>query len=108
MAIKKIKKSVELIAEENTTVSKRNGKEVEVVKQGIPLDHAVKQNLLSPLEQTVGLSKGVTVNMGDYQSARVDCWVTTTIEEGETVQQALSRLAEIIDTRIEVEMSKVD
>ena len=76
-------------------------------KEGLPLDHALKQDPKNLEKDKIGLSKGVTVNLGDYQSMRVDCWLTTSLIEGETEQQALNRISTIIDDRVNLEVDKV-
>lgn len=114
MAIKTVAKKKAVLtkkAEENTTVKVKVGKEPEeIIKEGNPLDHARKQNQVSSpneVPQTiVGLSKGVTVNMGDYQSLRVDCWLTTPLKEGQTLQQAYDEIAELIEERISIEVER--
>jgi hypothetical protein len=101
-------------AEENTTVVKKKAREPEeVVKEGKPLDHSIKQTQREAvLDSTnfspiVGLSKGVTKNMGDYQSFRVDCWLVDQVREFESEQVALERLSEIIDDRINTELDRI-
>ena len=94
-------------ARENTTVSvgnKRDG--MNVVKSGRPLDHEVKQSTAKSkndlyVGQTFGMSKGCTLNMENYESMRVDCWLSDTVREGETVQEAFARVESIIDEVLE-------
>lgn len=90
------RKSLKQQAVKNTTV-KRN-KEVE--QEGVPLDHAPKHGV--PLQsRSVGMNKGITRNMGDFESLRVDVWLTDFISPGETPQEALARVEEIIDETLE-------
>ena len=35
--------------------------------------------------------------MGDYQSLSVDCWLTDTVKENETVEQAYERVVGQVD-----------
>lgn len=74
----------------NTTV-KSGGK---TIKEGLPLDHAVKQNHTG---NKFGISKGITKNMGDYESLRIDCWYNDEVREGETVKQAFNRVSKLLD-----------
>ena len=93
----------------NTTIQRgtsRNG--YETVKKGRPLDHEVKQTTAknkttvdSFVGQTFGMSKGCTLNMENYESMRVDCWLSDVVREGETVQEAFSRVESIIDEVLE-------
>lgn len=94
-------------ARENTTItrgSKREG--INTIKSGKPLDHAVKQDTAKKknetyVGQTFGISKGVTKNMDNYESLRVDCWLSDVVREGETVQEAFARVESIIDEVLE-------
>ena len=94
-------------ARENTTItrgSKRDG--VSTIKAGKPLDHEVKQSTAKTkndlyVGQTFGISKGVTKNMDNYESLRVDCWLSDVVREGETVQEAFARVESIIDEVLE-------
>ena len=92
MALKK--KSLKEIASENAQVTKGTSKNQEVLKEGIPNDHSVK-HLTN--DRVVGVSLGITRNMGDYQSLRVDCWLTDTVEDNETVEQAYERIIGQVD-----------
>ena len=93
----------------NTTIQRgtsRNG--YETVKKGRPLDHEVKQTTAknkttvdSFVGQTFGMSKGCTLNMENYESVRVDCWLSDVVREGETVQEAFARVESIIDEVLE-------
>lgn len=72
----------------------------DVVKQGIPSDHSVKHGV--PVNgRTVGMNKGITRNMGDYESLRVDVWLTDYIHEDETPQDAFERIESVIDSVLE-------
>ena len=89
-------------AKKNLSVSRgnsRNGFTVE--KEGVPLDHSTKQVGKSYTSKSIGMSKGATLNMGEYESLRVDCWLTDEVREGETPQEALRRLEAILDEVLE-------
>ena len=92
MALKK--KSLKEIASENTQVIKGTSKNQEVLKEGVPNDHSNK-HLTN--DRVVGVSIGITRNMGDYQSLRVDCWLTDTVADNETVEQAYERIIGQVD-----------
>lgn len=90
-------KSLTARAKDNTTVTKKVAREEpKVIKSGIPLDHAVKRQ-----PATVGMSKGVTKNMDNYESLRVDVWLTDEVRANETVEQAYARIEEVIDSTLE-------
>ena len=94
-------------ARENTTISRGNRRDgYSTVKAGKPLDHEVKQFTAKKrndtyVGQTFGMSKGCTLNMENYESMRVDCWLSDVVREGETVQEAFSRVESIIDEVLE-------
>lgn len=66
----------------------------EVIKSsGAPLEPYTKYNCP---EGSVGMSIGVTKNMGDYESLRIDVWCTDRVANNETKGEALARLTEIL------------
>ena len=88
-------------AESNTSVVKRNSdKSEDVLKNGIHVDN--KQKMGNPTmqnETVIGLSVGSTLNMDNYESLRVDCWISDTVKDGETVEQAYNRLREVLSAQ---------
>ena len=94
-------------ARENTTIMRGNKRDgMNTVKAGKPLDHETKQSTAKKKNdlyagQTFGISKGVTKNMDNYESLRVDCWLSDVVREGETVQEAFARVESIIDEVLE-------
>lgn len=57
--------------------------------------------------RVVGVSKGVTLNMGDYESMRIDVWASDFIKDNETISQAETRIAREIDALLEKECNKI-
>ena len=104
MALKRkiLKKQVE----ENTTISTNTSGVVENVKEGKPLEHTKKHNIKNH-SKTVGISVGATVNMGDYQSLRVDCWLTDEVLENETHEEALNRIGKIAKDHLDYEIERI-
>lgn len=91
---KSLKKQLKSNAEKNARVTKGTSQEQEVLKEGVPNDHSRKHLTDTP---TVGCSIGTTLNMGDYESLRVDVWLTDNVQEKETVQQAYERVVSVVD-----------
>ncbi len=89
-----LKKKLTQTAKENTTVTKGTSKSQETLKSGTPNDHTRKHQ---SNEKVVGVSVGVTKNMDNYESLRVDCWLTDTVQEGETEKQAFERVLGVVD-----------
>lgn len=86
-------------AEENTTIQKKTSGEAETLKSGTPLDHSDK-HFSSPLP-VVGMSKGVTKNMDNYESLRVDVWLSDSVQTNESAEQAMTRIEAFIDKALE-------
>ena len=99
MATLKRKKGLAKKAEENTTITKKTVDGTEHIKKGVPLDHSNKHD---PKSGTIiGMSKGVTKNMDNYESLRVDVWLSDTVQEGETPESAAQRIESFIDATLE-------
>lgn len=103
MAIKVKKKLLKEKAVENTQITKGTSKNQEVIKEGVPNDHARKHLTEAPL---VGVSIGTTLNMGDYQSLRVDVWLTDNVNDNETTQQAYDRVVSTVNTVLQEVVSQ--
>lgn len=85
--------------------------ENEVVVKGIS-DHVVKQgsrnNTLVAGEVRVGISKGATLNLGNYQSARIDFWMERVVNDNEhDITKAYAEMGEELDTLLEEEANSV-
>lgn len=100
MAVLKSKKGLAKKAEENTTIQKKAGGEVTPIKNGVPLDHSVKHDPKIS-GTTIGMSKGITKNMENYESLRIEVWLSDTIKSDETPEQALVRIESFIDKALE-------
>lgn len=87
-------------AEENTTITKKVGREeAETIKSGTPLDHTAKHD--PKHSAVVGMSKGVTKNMDNFESLRVDVWLSDTVQDGETAEEAMMRVEAFLDEALE-------
>lgn len=88
------KKSLKTQIEENTTVKRGTKDNQTVLKSGTPNDQSRKHEL-SP--NTVGANIGITKNMDNYESLRVDCWGVEEVQDGETKEEAFQRLLGTLD-----------
>lgn len=95
-------------ARKNTTITKKVGREEPtVIKAGTPLDHSVKHNSYEGAKfgmsdrPKVGANIGCTLSMGNYESMRIDCWITDNVQEGETFEQAFARVLAIVENQVE-------
>lgn len=95
---KSLKKSLTEQAEESAHVTRGTSKNQKVLKEGVPCDHSPKHLGPAPV---VGMSIGSTLNMENYESLRVDVWLSTPVEPGETVEQAYERVNAILDKTLQ-------
>jgi len=77
---------------------KSNGEET-VIKEGIPKSPYDKHPAHSGAK--FGMSLGLTKNMDNYESLRVDVWLTDEILEDETASDAYSRVKAILEQELE-------
>ena len=62
-----------------------------------------------PGHAVVGLSKGVTLNMGDFQSARIDVFIQrTVVDDDDTIRDTLVEIDEILQDEIERQSALLD
>ena len=93
------KKPLKTQAEENAQVTRGTSKDQEVLKKGVPNDHS--RRLDNSGNTVVGVSIGSTLNMGDYQSLRTDVWLSDTVNDGETVEQAYERVTKVVNDTLQ-------
>ena len=87
------------IAKENTQVTVGTKQSQKVVKKAeTPPD---KSRTVHSEKGVVGASLGVTKNMDNYESLRVDVWLSDTVQEGETPESAAQRIESFIDATLE-------
>lgn len=96
---KSLKKSLSEQAQENATVTKGTSKNQTTLKEGKPNDHSRKH--LDSDTPVVGVNIGTTLNMGDYESLRVDVWLTDKVSNNETVEQAYARVVKTVDKTLQ-------
>lgn len=96
---KSLKKSLTEQAKDNATVTKGTSKNQTVLKEGVPNDHSRKH--LDGDTPTVGVNIGTTLNMGDYESLRVDVWLTDKVSPKETIEQAYARVVQTVDSTLQ-------
>lgn len=85
-------------AKANTAVSKRSSQSEETLKNGVHVDS--KQKIGAPVGRTVGVAVGTTLNMDNYESLRVDVWISDEVQDGETIEAAYDRLRGVIANQL--------
>lgn len=91
-------KSLREKAKDNSRVTRGTSKEQETLKEGVPNDHTRKHITDTPM---VGVSVGSTLNMDNYESLRVDVWLSDIVKEDETVETAYKRVIETVSSTLE-------
>lgn len=81
-----------------TTIKKQKGRDVEVIQEGEDAPRKVNKPLAN---NVVGLNIGVTINLGDFQSLRIDCWASEEVAEHENKQEKLVELTEMVKAHID-------
>ena len=69
------------------------------LKEGTFADISEKKrdSVRSSNNQVVGISVGCTKNMDNFESLRVDVWLSDSVQSGETVEEAYDRVRGVID-----------
>ena len=63
---------------------------------------------LVPGERLIGMQKGYTINLDNYESARIDCWMSRVVEDDPAVAQgALSEMADEIEEQLDELRSRI-
>lgn len=101
---KSLKKSLTTQAEENAIVTKGTVNNRTTLKEGVPNEHSRRH--LDGKNPIVGVSIGTTLNMGDYESLRVDVWLTDEVSETETTTQAYERVVKTVDFTLQKVVSQ--
>lgn len=79
----------------NTRVTKKSsGVETTLVDEGKHLNSSTKRDILNP-NKFVGINIGITKNLDNYESLRVDVWIADNVQEDETHADTLQRLTDI-------------
>lgn len=58
------------------------------------------------MEVKIGLSKGITLNTGNYESARIDYWMERTVPESEK-DSTLAEMSKEIDNVLDAEVQEL-
>lgn len=114
MTKKKIKKNKKK-SPVNTYVAKQEynskTKKMEITEEkGSELEEEnnTSQGMLQPNRMIVGLSKGITLNLGNYESAKISCWMSKNVpEEEKDIMNALNDISEMIDEQIQFEAEEL-
>jgi hypothetical protein len=57
----------------------------------------------------VGLSKGYSINLGNYESAKVSCWISKVSNDDETsVMDTMAEISGLLDEQLEFEIAELN
>lgn len=92
---KELKETQNEGVEINTRVTKKSsGVEETLVDRGNHLNSSNKRDILNP-NKFVGINIGITKNLDNYESLRVDVWIADDVQEDETHADTLQRITDI-------------
>jgi hypothetical protein len=58
---------------------------------------------------TIGLAKGVTLNMGEYQSARIDVFIQRNVKDDDAViLDEINKISEMLNAELERQSAELD
>ena len=59
-------------------------------------------------QRRIGMSKGMTINMGDYQSARIDVWMERVVPDNDReVEKAYAEISKTLDEHLTDEVNEL-
>lgn len=93
---RELKPSLVQKARDNATVTLGTSKNQQILKQGVPNDHSRKH--LDGNVPVVGVSVGITKNMDNYESLRVDVWQTDKKADNESMEEAYARVTKTVSS----------
>lgn len=122
MAKKLAPKKVKVKAKDNTDkdvkvsveVDKRDingGKTTENIK-GVLVDNVEELNPNESIPENkvvVGQSKGYTINLGGYESARINCWISKHTQDDEvSIMNTMAEISQLLDEQLEFEIAELN
>lgn len=96
---KSLKSSLEVKARKNAQVTRGTNKNSQVLKEREVVEHEGDPN--NPDTPVVGVSVGITKNMGNYESLKVDVWLTDKKQDDESINEAYERVASVVSEVLE-------
>lgn len=102
----KTPKATEDVEINTRVVKKSSGKEEVLKDEGNHLNTSNKRDILNP-NKFVGVNIGITKNLDNYESLRVDVWIADNVQEDETHLDTLQRITDIAITHAETTITDV-
>lgn len=98
----------------HAVVEKRevDGSKTTVKEKGADVETGTESNPVNTLPEgkaIVGLSKGLTINLGGYESARINCWISKISNDDETsIMDSLVQISEMLDEQLQFEIDELE
>ena len=65
-------------------------------------------NTIQEGKAIVGLSKGLTINLQNYESARINCWISKVTNDDEvSIMDTLVQISGMIDEQLQFEVDEI-
>jgi len=96
-----------MVVKKKPALSKK--KDTSEVVKGVP-ENMISKPISSITEGQVriGLAKGMTLNMGNYQSARIDAWMERVVPDNDhDINKSISDMSELLDEVVEQEQESL-
>ena len=77
------------------------GKKVLVKEEGVPSEIVHKNNSrVKDKSRVFGVSLGMTKNMGNFESLKVEVWANEELKEDETLDEGINRVTEELENSL--------
>ena len=88
----------------NIVVTNHKLKTKTEIKKGVIPDNS---NKVRNKPNTIGMSKGGTFNMDNYESCRIDVWASVEVKDDETLESAFQKLDDLLTEQLEHSLIKL-
>lgn len=80
--------------------------------KGVVVDNVEDLDPINPIPENkvvVGQSKGYTINLGNYESARINCWISRQTNDDEvSIMNTMAEISQLLDEQLEFEIEELN
>ena len=80
--------------------------------KGVVVDNVEDLDPISEIPDNtvvVGQSKGYTINLGNYESARINCWISKKTQDDEvSIMDTMAEISQLLDEQLEFEIEELN
>lgn len=80
--------------------------------KGVVVDNVEDLDPVNPIPDNkvvVGQSKGYTINLGGYESARINCWISKHTNDDEvSIMNTMAEISQLLDEQLEFEIEELN